>query len=418
MTYREPANASPAPVRPPPILGFALYLIGTGCLALGVSQLARFAENLHAIPFSPLSIWSFVIGEAMVLLGLAIAWRATKGHQRRLLGVAATLWLTLFVVEMQRERYVHYLLAHAPGALGGSLAASFVGRAIVLLVVALVVQASGRAFASRTWATTLGALLVVADAWAGAWPVLTHVRLTDGTAGLFHTTPSMACAGIGLLLMAAGLYAAGRNVLDAVTVSPTPGLRAGLPLFADAAAAIAGLAVAHAVALALSSKLGGSMHDSDDTSTLGGELVAWTLMVVALRRMKPLTARAEALALAAACAFVAVTTLRYVLWSNGLFGADVHGSLPTTIRPMAEVARWALVIMTLFAAAKPLAAHVHSSLFVAVLASSAATSMVASYGSSEGAGLVVIGLAALLGAIALHAAIGMAAEVRRIEIAR
>ena len=293
VTYRALANASPVPVRPPQILGFALYLIGTGCLALGVSQLARFAENLHAIPFSPLSVWSFVIGEAMVLLGLAIAWRATKGHQRRLLGVAATLWLTLFVVEMQRERYVLYLLAHAPGALGGSLAASIVGRAIVLLVVALVVHASGRAFASRTWATTLGALLVVADAWAGAWPVLTHVRLENLAAGLFQTTPSMAFGGIGLLLIAGGLFTAGRDVLGAVTIDPTPALRAGLPLFADAAVAIAGLAVTHAVALAVSSKLGGSMHDSDDTSTLGGEIVAWTLMMVAIHRMKPLTARAR-----------------------------------------------------------------------------------------------------------------------------
>ena len=113
-----------------------------------------------------------------------------------------------------------------------------------------------------------------------------------------------------------------------------------------------------------------------------------------------------------------MTALRYVLWSNGVLGADAHGSLPTTIRPAAEVARWVLVIVTLSAVAKARARHVRSSLFVGMLAASAASSMVASYGSADGAGLVVIALAALLGAVALHAAIGMAAEVRRIEISR
>ncbi|MDB5213219.1 MAG: hypothetical protein JWO86_1146 [Myxococcaceae bacterium] len=438
MTYREPAHRSPALVRPPQILGFAFYVLGTGCVALAVAQLATFAENLHAIPFSPVSIWSFVVGEAMVLLGLAIGWRATKGYQRRLLGVAATLWLTLFVLEMQRERTVTYLLAHAPSALGGSIAASFVGRAIVLCVVALVVHASGRAFAARTWATTLGATLVFADAWAGAWPVVTRVSFTGGTARLFHTTPSMLFAGIGLLVMSGGLYAAGRTILSGITTdeyrrahprrvdpsgdpakdaSPPPDLGAGLPLFADAAVAIAGLAIAHAVSLAASSKLGISMHDIDDTSTLGGELFAWTLMVVALRRMKPLTARAATLALLAAGALVAVTALRYVLWSNGLFAPAGQGSLARAILPVAEVARWVLVIVTLFAVTKPLAPYVRSSRFARVLAFSVPVSLLAVYGrSAVGAGPVEIAFAVLLGAFALYAAIGMAREVRRAEV--
>ena len=79
---------------PPPILGFAFYLLGTGCIALGLAELGTFAGNVHAIALAPLPAWSSVIGQAMLLLGLAIAWRASFGHSAARLVYATPTMIT------------------------------------------------------------------------------------------------------------------------------------------------------------------------------------------------------------------------------------------------------------------------------------------------------------------------------------
>jgi len=413
VTAREPADESPALVRPAPILGFAFYVLGTGCVALGVAQLGIFAENIHAVTVAPLPSWAFVIGQAMVLVGLVIAWRATKGTVRRLLGVAATLWLTLFVVEMQQGRFADYLVAHAPRALFAGTTASLVGRAIVLLVVAVAAYGSGRAVASLTWATTLGATLVFADAWAGAWPIVTRASFGHTAARLLYATPTMVAAGAGLLLAGGGLYATGRAILRGVTMGDRMAARdGGLPLFTDGTTAVAGLALAHAASVAVAPHLGLSMHDVSDTTTLGGELVAWTVVVVALRRMRPLTKQALGFALAVLVAHGLEALLRYVVWSRGLFSPSRGATLASGLLPFVAGIRVLLAIRALRAAATSTRLRLGANLL--------GGSLVASFFAPDLAGpgipLFVQAIALLLGALALYVMIAAARDTRRIEI--
>jgi hypothetical protein len=309
---------------PPPILGFAFYLLGTGCVALGLAALGIFAGNVHAIDAAPLPAWAFLIGQGMVLLGLAVAWRASRGASRRMLGVAATLWLTLLVVDVQQGRFTAYVAALASSRIPfASTTSSLVGRAIVLLVVAVAAHATGRAFASRTsrtWMTTLGATLVFADAWAGAWPVVTRASFGHSALRLVYTTPTMIGGGAGWFLAGGGLYLVGRATLRGGERAPATSSVASISyvrLYVEATIAVAGLAFVHAVSVAISTHVGLSTHDVSDTSTLGGEIVAWAAMVVALRGMRPFTRSALGFALAVLGVLGLEALLRYVVWSRG-----------------------------------------------------------------------------------------------------
>ena len=423
--------------RPAAILGFAFYVLGTGCVALGVAQLGIFAGNLHAIALAPLPSWALLLGQGMVLVGLAIAWRATNGALRRLLGVAATLWLTLLVFEMQQGRFTDALSSHASDAsasraLFAPTTASLVGRAIVLVVVAVAAHASGRALPSRsrtwaTWATTLGAVLVFADAWAGAWPVVTRPSFGHTASRLLSTTPTMLTAGAGLLLAAGGLYATGRAILrraegageeerereeegEGEEGGVEPAAPRGFSLYREGVTAAAGLALAHAVAVAVSTHVGLSMHDVSDTATLGGELLAWSAIVVALRRMRPSTKRALGFAVAVLVAVGVEVLLRYTVWSHGLLSPSRVAAFASSVLPFVAGIRVLLTLRALRAAATTVRLRLGANLL--------AGSLVASFFAPDLSGVtlsvLVQAIAVVLGALALYVMIS-AADPRRIE---
>ena len=428
---------TPSPAPAPPILGFAFYVVGTGCLALGLAELGTFTGNVHAIALAPLPAWAFAIGQAMVLLGLAIAWRATHGASRRLLGVAATLWLTLFVVELQEGRFTAYLAAPASSrVLFASTTASLVGRAIVLLVVAVVAHRTGRAFASRTWMTTLGATLVFADAWAGAWAVVTRASFGHDAARLVYVTPTMIAAGAGLLLAACGLYATGRAMLAGAADDPENARAArsaatfAPPILSiEAIAAIAGLALAHAVAVAIATHVSISKRDVSDTATLGGELAAWIALVVSLRRLRR---GASGFAFAVLVALLLEATLRYVVWSHGALSPSSVASLASTLLPFVSGIGVLLMVRALRAAATTVGAWAseHGASETArgplvtrlrwaanLLAASLAASLFAADVSSSPIYFALQALAVLSGALALIVMIAAAEAGRRIEMA-
>lgn len=407
---------------PPPILGFAFYLVGTGLVALGLSRLALFAETLHVKGLAPASWWGSVIGQAMVLLGLVVAWRATRGTSaahRRMLGAAAALWLTLLVVDFQRLRLQDYLLAHAPRAMMAPHAGPLVGRAIVLVVIALVVHASGRAFAPapRTWATTLGAVLVVADAWAETWPIVTSMHLGVDSARLVYAAPSVLVGGVGLMVAGAGLWAAGRSLLrrtvDAANAEPLAPRSHPHSLLADGVVAVAGLALAHAVSVVLAPWVGLSARDVSDTATLGGELLAWTLVVVALRRMRPLTRASLGFAGAVLGALVLEAVLRYVLWSGGVFAPSSASRLAASVVPFVAGLRVLVTIRALRAAASVLGTPLR--LGANLLGASLVASFFAPDLAGPGVPLFVRGCAVLFGGLSLAAMIAATRATQPIE---
>jgi len=413
---------------PPPILGFAFYVLATGCVALGIAQLATFIEKARVAEVAPLPWWSLLVGEAMVLTGLVIAWRAAKGTSRRLLAVAAALWATLFVLQMQSERVAGYMVGRTPGALFMTTTASSVGRAIVLLLVAVVVHRSGRAFATRTWTATAGALLVFADAWVAAWPLVTRSGIRTSIGVVTYASPSMVAGGVGALLVAGGLYAAGRAVLGgASVVAPeAEGLRGALPLFVEGIIAVAALALAHAACVAAASHVGLSAYDVSETTTIGGELLAWVVLAIALRRMGPQTSQAFRLLLAVCGALVLEIALRYALWSRGVVSgvgsapiADA-ASLVAGLRILLSIRALHFAVVGLAGLPeRPAGARTALRGRARVATNLLGASLVASLfapGTSEVWFLFLEGLAVVSGAIALYAAIAASREAQRIEI--
>ena len=436
MTTPAPAAAAAAAPAaapaPAPILGFAFYLLGTGFVALSLAELGTFAGNLHAIEIAPLPAWAFVIGQGMVLLGLAVAWRATRGASRRLLGVAATLWLTLFVVEVQQGRFTAWLASTASSRiLFAPTTASLVGRAIVILVIAVVVHSTARALpgtaASRSWTTTLGATLVFADAWAGAWPVVTRASFGHSATRLVYATPTMLGAGAGLLLAAAGLYATGRTILaraedhasPASSAPPEPSEHSAFAvprLTVEAMTAVAGLALAHALSVAISTHLHLSKLDVSDTATLGGEIAAWIALCVSLRSRS-----SRGFALAVLGSLVLETSLRYIVWSRGLLSPSSIASLAATLLPFVSGIRVLVTVRALRGAASAVHAHASAITRLRLAANLVSASLVASFFapgiSSPDIYFAVQAVAVLSGALALALMIAAASASRRIEIA-
>jgi hypothetical protein len=415
MTYRAPANEPVARERPPEILGFALYVLGTGCAALGLSQLGTFAKIHGHASLARLPWWASTVGQLMVLVGLAIAWRTTRTRQRRVLVVSAALWLTLLVVDYQARLY----------------AAPLLGRAIVLGLVAMFVHSVGRGFAASTWATTVGAVLVAADAWARTWPVVLHLGKVSDRVMLAFAPPSMVASAIGFVVAGAGLYASGRSVLRGITVdeyvrahpkkggeddadaSVVPGLRAGAPLLAESAIGVAALAFVRAAAVASAHTLAMSPRDVSETTTLGGELVALTLLVVALRRMRPLAARPRLLAHAALALLLVELGLVILSWMSGSYRSVYDVSTFVAVAPPLLAAGCLYTCSSVGVLAR---AAGRLRLSGAALAASAVASFLAAHTADPDGRFALEMLAIVSGAIAVYATITVARDVRRVEL--
>lgn len=458
MTYRASAVVEPALERPPQIFGFALYVMGTGLLVMGMVQLLVFAMLHGATQVPYLGVvgrWGMPVGQLMTALGLAIAWRTTKGTGRRLLAVAGALWATLFVLDFERVQVRSFMIAKHPSAAGLPYVATWSGWAIALGIVAVLVFRGGRAFAARTWATALGAALVTAHAFEQAWPILTPLARP-----ILWSTPSLVpgllvLGALGLLVFAGGLYASGRNILRAVTVDEyiragsgkttqktkkkaateagaedderslsSAALLRGLPLFVDASVALSGLATALALAVAFASVLHLSARDLVDTAVAGGQLVASALLVLAVRRLRLggsaalrvvaglLVSHVACLALLA-CARSLGWSWAYVLLrvASVVPALLAGGALWTTAKALDSSGPAA-------AEAEPLRV-LRSRLRAAAvsLAASGAGASLAAYTADPG-GRYALGVIGVIGGgIALASALGGAAEARRIEVA-
>ena len=331
MTYRDSALAPPLSDRPPKLFGFALYLIGTGCAGMGVAQLGVLLtiHGLLGSSYGFVTRWGMAIGELMVFVGLAIAWRTTRPPRRRFVAVATTLWAAMSVIDFDQERVRRALVLESLRGVLAPTAATFAGWAIALGLLAIVVHAGGRAFAARTWATTLGACLVIADAWEQALPVVVPMRSRYGSDTTSYASV-IALDVIGLGLVAGGLFAAGRSILRGVTIgeyvrakSRRPrddddvdagdpwraALRRGLPLLADAGVAIAGLATALATVIALARSLRTTPRALTESAVAGGQLVAMVLLALALHRLGGFGQRAARFAYGALGSLVLVVLL-------------------------------------------------------------------------------------------------------------
>lgn len=442
MTYRESADVTAALERPPQIFGFALYVMGTGALLMGLAQIVAFARGHHVGWNLGVAVRAAIpVGELMVALGLAIAWRTTKGSGRRLLAVAGVLWVTLFLLELRRTQVRSLLVETLPRAANASYVATWAGWAIALGLVAVVVFRGGRAFAARTWAPLLGATLVTAHAFEQAWPILVPLR------GAFYRGPIVPApglvvlGGVGLVVFAGGLYAAGRSILRGVTVDEyvraaskkrdrsdddgadvwTPALLRGLPLLVDASVATSGLAVALALAVVSASYLQLTAHRLVDTAVIGGQIVASALLVVAVRRVGRLGARPIACAYGALASLVACLALLAAAWTqpsdtaymllhyvNGLPPLLVAGTLWTT----------STALGTFTASAEPVRA-LRSRLRAAAvsLAASGAALFLATHTADPGARSAFEIIAALGGGLALASTLAAAGDGRRVEVA-
>ncbi|MDB4935064.1 MAG: hypothetical protein JWP87_2036 [Labilithrix sp.] len=441
MTYRSAANTEPALERPPQLLGFAMYVLGTGCVSMGIAQLGQFVAAHSAFPSLPAAA---VVGEMMALAGLAIAWRTTTSGFRRVLLAGAALWLTLLIIDYQSGQLHRYLTMNASAARLAPFAAPLAGRAIVLGLVAIFVHRSGRRFAAMTWPTTVGAVLVAADAWARTWPIIVNLGVLRRSALVGFAPPSMMLGVIGFLAMGGGLFAAGRSVLRGITVEEylraqpkrgdeltkeeiarrdegIPGTRRGLPLFAEATVSVAVLAFGLAAAVASASSSRFYSRDVSESATAGGEIVTLVLLVVALRRMRPFTARALLFASAALAGVVVQVGLVVATATTG-----GH-------RGVYDVVTFVAVAPPLFAAA---CLHASSTAVVSrgtsldalsnlrrhlrvasyELAGAAAATFLAAHTADPGARSFLEIAAVVVAAFAVYTTIRAAREARRIEV--
>lgn len=453
MTYRAPAAEQPALERPPQIFGFALYLMGTGLLVMGVAQLLMFAmlHGTSQVPFLGLVVrWGMPVGQLMTALGLAIAWRTTKGAGRRLLAVAGALWATLFVLDFERVQVRSFMIAKHPSAAGLPYVATWAGWAIALSIVAVLVFRGARAFAARTWATVLGVALVTAHAFEQAWPILTPLSRPIPWSTSSMVPGLLALGALGLVVFAGGLLASGRNILRSVTVDEyvragsnrkssndkksaasagdddrsdpsSAALLRGLPLFVDASVALSGLATALALAVGFASVLHLSARDLVDTAAAGGQLVASALLVLATRRLQ----RVGAAPLRCAVALLAslVVCLALLASARSLGWSWAHELLR-----FVNVVPSLLAGLTLWTTAKALHTFTIAEVeplrglrsrlraaAVSLVAAGAGASLAAN--TADLGGRYALGVLAVTGGVmALASTLGAAAEARRIEV--
>jgi hypothetical protein len=432
MTYRSAANAEPALVRPPQLLGFAMYVLGTGCVVMGVAQLGVFALLHTSLPSLPPA--TSMVGEVMVLAGLVIAWRSARGGRRRLLVSAVALWLTLLVLDFQAPKLQLHLAVTAP----------VLGRAIVVGLVAILAHSIGRRFAATTWATTVGAVLLAADAWARTWPTVINLGNVSTRIMASFAPPSMMIGALGFFAAGGGLFAVGRSVLRGITVEEylrahprrdddlddeqiarreewLPGIRNGLPLFGDATVSVAALAFALAAAVASASPLRFYTRDVGEAATIGGELVALVLLILALRRMRPFTTRALLFASAALVALVIqiglVVASAMTGGHRGVYDVVTFVALAPPLLAAACLHASSTAVVSRGTSVDALS-NVRRYLRIAsfVLAGAAAASFLAAHTADPGARRSLELAAVLVAAFAVYATIRVAREARRIEV--
>jgi hypothetical protein len=446
MTYRRASAVAASPLeRPPQLFGFALYVLGTGALLMGLAQLVLFAMFHHLGWDVGIAVrFGMPVGELMTGLGLVVAWRTASGSNRRLLAASGALWATLLVLELQSAQVRSLLVERLPRASNGAYVASWTGWAIALGLVAVVVSRAGRAFAGRTWATLLGVSLVTAHAFEQAWPIAVPPQLAWRTPTLVPGL--MALGGLGLVVFAGGLFASGRSILSGTTIDEDvragpkarrsdddgaeggdewpPAAREGLSLFLDAAVAASGLAFALSAATLFAGALRVSASDLADTSVAGGQLLVGALVVLALRRLGPRAARATSVAYGALGCLVARVALVALASSRGSSAAHALALYADGAAPL-------LVAGTLWAAASALgasasAAHLEAAQALRArlraAAAALAASGVASFHLPHGIpfGLrEALPVAALLGgALAFVASVRAARAGRRLVVAR
>lgn len=313
MTYRAAAVVNDAPQRPPKILGFAFYVAGAGAATTGLAALATLlpdvtkARELPSIPYL-LSM----VGNVMLLVGLAVAWRATQSPLRRVFALATAASIAFFAFDHYGRRGAAHVVSLT--ALQWLSVAPYMARAAVVALLAYAAFVAGRVFAARTWATTLAAALVAAELWEMTWPLVVPVRralVSDGyTYSRFATLPLF--VPLALVACGGGLFAAGRAILRGVTIGEylhakaprldaagdarerddarkreSSALRRGLPLLADATVAAMGMTFAQAVGVVVAgfSYLRCSPEQVVERSATGGHLVAGVLLVLAVRRV-------------------------------------------------------------------------------------------------------------------------------------
>lgn len=443
MTYRDSALAPPLSDRPPKLFGFALYLIGTGCAAMGVAQLGVLltVHGLFGTVYGFVTRWGMAIGEVMVFVGLAIAWRTTRPPRRRFVAVATTLWATMSVIDFDQERVRRALVLESIRGMLAPTAATFAGWAIALGLLAIVVHAGGRAFAARTWATTLGACLVIADAWEQALPVVVPMRSRYGSDATSYVSV-IALDVIGLLLVAGGLFAAGRSILRGVTIgeylrAKSPRLRpdhdddAGdpsrevlrraLPLLADAGVAIAGLAAALATVIALARSLRTTPRALTESAVAGGQLVAIVLLALAVHRLGSVGQRAARFVYGALGSLVLVVVLIVVARTRP--GTELGDVVPFLGVAPPVLAAGALYASSTALGACDVGSAAMSSLrerlrsMAVLLGLSAVGAFLATQLAETDTRRIFDVASALVSALALYFAIRAANDARRIEVA-
>lgn len=420
MTYREaPANA--VLERPPQLLGFALYVFGAGLAIVGVAQAVLFqawvGEVAAITQVFPVAI---LVGQIAAAIGLAIAWKSTKPPYRRVIAVATALWLTTTFAEQRNAQ----LTSLVRGAYRVPEAGIWFGWATTVVLLAFVVHRGGRAFASRTWAATFGAVALVARACHQAWLSFAP-QASDASLDMLHARSVVfAVSAIAFAFAGAGFVAAGRMILRGITVaeylagrsasradrdvdadadaSPTS-ISASVPLLADASVSIAGMNLLSCGGALLSLAMLRTAVLHEVPSSAGGDALAFSLLVVALRRLGPASARAALAAGGAVLTLLLAAALAYFHVGT------------STLAVVVQAAPWFFVAYALHAVPVPLA--MRSRLRAAAAALAVAQSAVAlgrlwhelSSPCEVGGGIAA--------AYAFYATIRAASEARRIEIA-
>lgn len=338
--------------RPPQLLALSLHFAGTGCTIMGVAFLAV-AGLMLGLPLSVLTATgpAMFVGQAMMLFGLFLGGRPTAGTRIYWLSrIATTLWGTAFALDLARAQVRVWLTSHLPSARDASQAASWIIWFVALALFAWMIHKQLRSFAARMWALALGVCLVGAQAWLSGWTTAVHPGSALRTASLTFRPVIFLPGGLGLLLAGIGLFVLGRMVQatlepdakgaakapvkttakgrrkirdeDRAKLAESPvaqSFASSLSLVGEAVAAVSGVAAFLALLLVFATVLGHSPKDADDVATVGGEIVSFVVLLVAMRRVSPYAPSAWIFVLAGLVLELAVAVLIYFGWTKGMF---------------------------------------------------------------------------------------------------
>ena len=337
---RKEAAVVPPDERPPtfeelqqPLLGFSFYLLATGCLAMGLGQVMYFALLRH-VDLPPFLIgWVLPLGQAMGMLGLVLGWRVVQGTDRRLMASGAILWLGLFALAFERAQVQHALMGKSVMlAVLSTEVAPWVGWAIVLGLLLVVLRGAGKRVGGPLWPAQLGLALVVAHSFELTWPTVVpnHHDL-----GIMFVLRNSQIGAIGLLLYAAGLFITGRRLLPEDAAEPAAKRKVNqrerptivVPtagLLADLSVTLAGVTFALCASVAAAGLFGSSPTETALLAGTGGFALLAILLFVTLRRDPKTSGRPARLALGAvAASALYLATLFTAARSEGLLAHQV-----------------------------------------------------------------------------------------------